>query len=348
MNEVSSQKKQTSDHLKNDKKYTIVLFSHGTEKPKSISVHQRTVFSAGIVVLTAFLISITASVDYIQLLLEKNHAHWLRVENEYLKAQFKDIESKLSTLESGLERVDSFSKKLRLITNTGASQDRLLELQVPTNNNDQAFSRAPASTNEVMRWPANIGPIDAAFSKQDYVEADGIAGQAMKSEYSSIAVRLEKVSAGTELADKEFLQLWKDLSDKNEILQTTPSVRPTSGWVSSNFGSRVSPFTGDMSQHRGIDIAADIGTPIRAPAAGIVTAANMDAGYGKVITIDHGHGIVTRYGHCSQMYVKVGQRVRRGDTIGAVGNTGRSTGPHLHYEVRLQGVHVNPERYILE
>jgi murein DD-endopeptidase MepM/ murein hydrolase activator NlpD len=103
-----------------------------------------------------------------------------------------------------------------------------------------------------------------------------------------------------------------------------------------------------MSQHRGLDIAADIGTPIRSPATGIVTAATVDSGYGKVITVDHGHGIVTRYGHCSQMYVKAGQKVRRGDVIGAVGNTGRSTGPHLHYEVRLQGVPVNPERYILE
>ncbi|MCC6137371.1 MAG: M23 family metallopeptidase [Bdellovibrionaceae bacterium] len=334
-------------NVKGSKTYTIVLFSSGTEKPKSISVSSRTLFSLGGVVITAFLISFTASVDYIQLLLEKNHAHWLRVENEYLKAQFQEIEGKLSTLESGLERVDSFSKKLRLITNTGASQDRLLELQVPTR--DDVTPQPPTSSSEeAVRWPSNIGPIETSFNRQDYVGAQGVSGQAIKSEYSSIAVRLEKVSYGTEAAEQEVLQLWKDLSDKNEILQTTPSIRPTSGWVSSNFGSRLSPFSGDISQHRGLDIAADMGTPIRAPATGIVTSSTVDAGYGKVITIDHGHGIVTRYGHCSQMYVKAGQRVRRGDVIGAVGNTGRSTGPHLHYEVRLQGVPVNPERYILE
>lgn len=332
---------------KHSKTYTIVLFSSGTEKPKSVSVSSRTLLSLGGVALTVFLISFTASVDYVQLLLEKNHAHWLRVENEYLKAQFQEIEGKLSILESGLERVDSFSKKLRLITNTGATQDRLLELQVPTR--EDAPPPAPTSSGEEgLRWPSNIGPIESSFKRQDYVGAQGLAGQAIKSDYSSIAVRLEKVSYGTEAAEHDVLQLWKDLSDKNEILQTTPSIRPTSGWVSSNFGSRVSPFSGDLSQHRGLDIAADMGTPIRAPATGIVTASTMDPGYGKVITIDHGHGIVTRYGHCSQMYVKAGQRVRRGDVIGAVGNTGRSTGPHLHYEVRLQGVPVNPERYILE
>jgi murein DD-endopeptidase MepM/ murein hydrolase activator NlpD len=333
-------------NAKRSKTYTIVLFSNGTEKPKSISISSRTLFSLSGVVLTAFLISFTATVDYVQLLLEKNHAHWLRVENEYLKAQFKEIEGKLATLESGIERVDSFSKKLRLITNTGASSDRLLELQVPTR---QDAPPAPtSSSDDGLRWPSNIGPIETTFNKQDYVGAQDITGQAVRSEYSSIAVRLDKVSHGTEIAEQEVLQLWKDLSDKNEILQTTPSISPTSGWISSNFGSRISPFSGDLSQHRGLDIAADMGTPIRAPATGIVTAATVDPGYGKVITIDHGHGIITRYGHCSQMYVKPGQRVRRGDTIGAVGNTGRSTGPHLHYEVRLQGVPVNPERYILE
>lgn len=335
----------SQNKAKRSKTYTIVLFSNGTEKPKSISVSSRTLFSLSGVVLSAFLISFTATVDYIQLLLEKNHAHWLRVENEYLKAQFKEIEGKLATLESGLERVDSFSKKLRLITNTGSSSDRLLELQVPTREDTP---QAPTTSSSELRWPANIGPIETSFNKQDYVATGDVGGQAVKSEYSSIAVRLEKVSTGTEAAEQEVLQLWKDLSDKNEILLTTPSIRPTSGWVSSNFGSRISPFSGDLSQHRGLDIAADMGTPIRAPATGIVTAATVDAGYGKVITIDHGHGIVTRYGHCSQMYVKAGQKVRRGDVIGAVGNTGRSTGPHLHYEVRLQGVPVNPERYILE
>lgn len=330
---------------KRSKSYTLILFSNGTETPKSISVSGRTLASLTTVFAISLLISVSAAVDYVQLLLEKNHAHWLRVENEYLRAQFKEVEGKLSTLESGLERVDNFSKKLRLITNTEASNDRLLELQVPTQKQQE---QQPTTTTSVLRWPANIGPIESSFNKQDYVGNNELAGQAIKSEYSSIAVRLEQVTTGAEAAEKEVLQLWKDLSDKNEILETTPSISPTLGWVSSSFGSRLSPFTGDLSQHRGLDIAADMGTPIRAPASGLVTAASMDPGYGKFVTIDHGHGIVTRYGHCSQLYVKAGQRVRRGDVIGAVGSTGRSTGPHLHYEVRLQGVPVNPERYILE
>jgi murein DD-endopeptidase MepM/ murein hydrolase activator NlpD len=331
---------------KPSKSYTIVLFSNGTDQPKSIVVSSRTLVSLGCVAIALFLIASSATVDYVQLLLEKNHSRWLRVENEYLKAQFKEIEGKLSTLESGLERVDSFSKKLRLITHAGSATS-MLELQVPSQNSP---SQIPAEQG--VRWPSNIGPIEEAFNKEQYAATSGatsdILGQTIKSEYSTIAVRLEKVTAGTESAEKDVLQLWKDLSDKNEILQTTPSIRPTRGWVSSNFGSRNSPFSGDPAQHKGLDIAADPGTPIHAPASGVVTSATIDSGYGKVISVDHGHGIVTRFAHCSQMYVKAGQKVRRGDVIGAVGNTGRSTGPHLHYEVRLQGVPVNPERYILE
>lgn len=331
-----------------NKSYTLVLFSNGTEQPRSLVVSSRTLIAIGCVAIGIFLIASSAAVDYVQLLLEKNHSRWLRVENEYLKAQFKEIEGKLSTLESGLERVDNFSKKLRLITNVGASTTSMLELQVPSQQSLPNTTK-PMPAEGGVRWPANIGPMEADFDNYRYAGAGAdVLGEAIKSNYSTIAVRIERVSDGTEALEKDVMQLWKDLSDKNEILQTTPSIRPTQGWVSSNFGMRNSPFSGDPAQHKGLDIAADPGAPIHAPASGIVTAATLDSGYGKVITVDHGHGIVTRYGHCSQMYVKAGQKVKRGDVIGAVGNTGRSTGPHLHYEVRLQGVPVNPERYILE
>ena len=123
---------------------------------------------------------------------------------------------------------------------------------------------------------------------------------------------------------------------------TTPSIWPAAGYVSSPYGLR---FDG-TEFHQGIDIAADMGAPIVATADGVVTAAGWNGGYGNMVDVDHGGGIVTRYGHASAVAVTVGQQVRRGEVIAYVGSTGRSTGPHVHYEVRVNGVPVNPAGYL--
>lgn len=328
------------------KTYTILLFSDSADAPRKMVIPGYLARCGVIVLGILIILGSSVLVDYVQLLVEKNQTRWLRTENIYLKEQFKDVEGKLVALETSLERVENFSKKLKLITNVG-SADRQLELTLPMRPDAEPSAQAAP----IQRWPANIGPIEGYFEKEAYkspVDSNPAESMAIQSNYSTISVRMDKVLRGTELREKEALQLWKDLSDKNDILLTTPSIRPTGGWISSTFGTRSSPFSGDLSQHKGLDIAADSGTPIVAPASGIVSYASYDEGYGKLISIDHGHGIVTRFGHCSQMYVKVGQQIRRGDIIGAVGSTGRSTGPHLHYEVRLGGVPVNPEKFILE
>ena len=123
---------------------------------------------------------------------------------------------------------------------------------------------------------------------------------------------------------------------------TSPSIWPTAGYVSSPYGLRF----GGTEFHQGIDIAAEMGTPIVATADGVVTAAGWNGGYGNMVDIDHGSGVVTRYGHASTIAVTVGQTVRRGEVIAYVGSTGRSTGPHLHYEVRVGGQPVNPAGYL--
>ena len=123
---------------------------------------------------------------------------------------------------------------------------------------------------------------------------------------------------------------------------TTPSIWPAAGYVSSPYGLR---FNG-TEFHQGIDIAADMGAPIVATADGVVTAAGWNGGYGNMVDVDHGGGIVTRYGHASAVAVTVGQQVRRGEVIAYVGSTGRSTGPHVHYEVRVNGAPVNPAGYL--
>ena len=126
-----------------------------------------------------------------------------------------------------------------------------------------------------------------------------------------------------------------------------PTLAPiVDGWYSSNFGYRVDPFTGSKSFHEGIDFPANVGTAIVAAASGKIVYAGYHAEYGKIIEIDHGNGLLSRYAHASQIFVNEGDLVVRGQRLGSVGSTGRSTGPHLHFEVRLNGVPQNPARFL--
>jgi murein DD-endopeptidase MepM/ murein hydrolase activator NlpD len=127
---------------------------------------------------------------------------------------------------------------------------------------------------------------------------------------------------------------------------SAPNLWPVEGQVTGSFGERIDPFNGEGAFHSGVDIGTNYGTPIIAPADGVVTFTDLLGGYGKAIMIDHGHGISTRYGHLSGFAVTAGQSVHRGDVIGYVGASGRSTGPHLHYEVRINDTPVNPYKYL--
>jgi murein DD-endopeptidase MepM/ murein hydrolase activator NlpD len=136
--------------------------------------------------------------------------------------------------------------------------------------------------------------------------------------------------------------------DQRVLLASTPSIWPVRGYLSASFGNRIDPFTGQPDFHPGLDVSTPLGTPIHAPADGVVISCADKGGYGHSIVVDHGNGIVTRYGHLASYAVKAGQRIRRGDILGAVGSTGRSTGPHLHYEIWIRDQAQNPIHYILD
>lgn len=146
--------------------------------------------------------------------------------------------------------------------------------------------------------------------------------------------------------EKSLNELVEYLEDRRSLFMATPSLWPTRGLVTSEFGWRKDPISGVTEYHEGIDISAPSGTQVRAAAEGVVIESGNDAGYGKVVVIDHGYGIVTRYAHLSRSYVAVGQKVKKGSVIGAVGSSGKSTGSHVHYEVRIDGVPVNPIKYL--
>jgi murein DD-endopeptidase MepM/ murein hydrolase activator NlpD len=127
---------------------------------------------------------------------------------------------------------------------------------------------------------------------------------------------------------------------------SAPSIWPVEGPISGSFGERTDPFNGEGAFHTGVDISAPVGEPVIAPADGVVIFADFMNGYGRMMALDHGHGITTRYGHLSAFAVAEGQHVHRGDVIAYVGSSGRSTGPHLHYEVRINDTPVNPHKYL--
>jgi len=161
----------------------------------------------------------------------------------------------------------------------------------------------------------------------------------MDDELGAVRSRANGLNASLEELNRAFEQRVRQLA-------AVPDRMPVEGWFSHGYGWRKDPFTGKRQFHRGIDIVADAGTPILAPADGLVSRATRVSDLGKTVDISHGYGYVTRYAHMSELLVRPGQRVHRGDVIGRVGSTGRSTGPHLHYEVFRDGRHVNPWKYL--
>ncbi len=147
--------------------------------------------------------------------------------------------------------------------------------------------------------------------------------------------------------ERRFADLEEALRERRQRLSSTPSLRPVKGLITSSYGGRRDPITGSPARHPGIDIGARPGRPVVATADGVVTRAGRIGALGKAIYVSHGYGMTTRYGHLSKFIVEPGQRVERGEVIGYVGRTGRATGYHLHYEVRLHGQAMNPLDYML-
>jgi len=158
---------------------------------------------------------------------------------------------------------------------------------------------------------------------------------------------VDKMAFRSRRIESDLSVLEQKLVAQSQLLASTPSIAPVRGILTDGFGGRSDPFTGEQGTHNAIDISSAVGQPVRAPADGIVVKAEWANGYGNVIYLSHGYGYSTRYGHLSAYAVKPGAHVKRGDIIAYVGSTGRSTGPHLHYEVRLNNNPVNPLEFIL-
>ncbi|HSD83836.1 MAG TPA: peptidoglycan DD-metalloendopeptidase family protein [Anaerolineae bacterium] len=172
------------------------------------------------------------------------------------------------------------------------------------------------------------------------VQARNLSAQEISQQIALLTQQLEQRNDRLGVLEATLLQ-------QNVKESMLPSGRPVDvGYNSSSFGWRVDPFTGKMAMHEGLDFMADAGTPIYAAAGGIVAQAETTPDYGNIVKLDHGSGLETRYAHASRLLVKVGERVSKGQLIAEVGNTGRSTGAHLHFEVRLNGMALDPRNYL--
>jgi len=198
-----------------------------------------------------------------------------------------------------------------------------------------------------LRQLAALDPID------DEVRRMGVGGSTwepwqLRAEDLDFGL-LEQLERETSLLRESMEAVRGRIERRAEELRCTPTIRPVGeGFISSGYGRRDDPFTGRRRMHNGVDFQAPTGTPVMAPADGRVIQAGRVAGFGRVIKLDHGNGIVTVYGHLSTIRVKPGQNVERGERIGDVGSTGRSTSSHLHYEVRVDGRTVDPLNYLLD
>ena len=235
------------------------------------------------------------------------------------KIQVEKFAQQVKNFETEMVRLERFEKKLRVIT---------------------ALENSPRSIEK--NWGVG-GPY--GLSTNSFTTAMGRGAANMVERLSN---GLDHLGKQAKIQSISFQELDNFFKNQKSLLSSTPSIWPTRGWVTSGFGFRKSPFTGLREKHEGWDIAARNGAPVRTTADGVVVVEGREYGYGNLVEIDHGYGLVTRYGHNSKHLVKVGDRVKRGQVVVLVGNTGRSTGPHLHYEVLLNGVPVNPKNYILE
>lgn len=296
------------------RRWTVVLVPHGSEPSRIVEVSHsvlRVAVSAAAGFLVLVLVAGYATLSHTT---DLSRTARLQQENQTLSRALGELNGRLATLSDTLSSISQRDARIRVL--------------------------------------ANLEPIDPQ------VQAAGIGGPAadvglmgmtgMARRSAEIRIDLSALIRRANLLASSFREAADSLAYHSARLAATPSIMPTQGWLSSAFSAmRAHPILHLSRPHEGIDVSAPMGSPIEAPAAGVVTSAGWEAGYGNKIVIEHGFGIVTKFAHASKLLVRTGQRVSRGQRIALVGNSGLATGPHLHYEVIVNGRPVNPLKYVL-
>lgn len=317
------------------------------------------VFKGGVLA-SAFLIVLAAVMvlDYANVMNQIAENKQLRGENRQLKQQVQVFKDKMVTIESTLDRVKTFATKLRIITNiedrAGSSPVAPVQPQAPLVPTAPLLPSEPHDSQEgidTSEHKTKSGSTLAtllATTTENAASMDPDISVFVQTEFEKLGKAYDIVSSQANSQEQQIQEIYERLSDKKSLLLSMPTQIPTDGYITSGFGIRFSPYGGRRKMHEGIDIANRYGADIVAPGDGIVIFAGIKPGYGKILTIDHGYGLQTFYGHSSGFFVAKGQRVHRGQRIAAVGSTGRSTGPHVHYEIHANGTPIDPMYYLLD
>jgi murein DD-endopeptidase MepM/ murein hydrolase activator NlpD len=291
------------------KLYTFLIFPGAHGKVHKIQLP----FYVLHLILAFSLIGITTMValasSYTRMLLKVSDYNSVRADREALKNQYRSLENVVSQTNAKLNSLESLATEVALTYGFGEA-------------------RRASFPRSLLVLAAQSNPtLDSSYHASLY------------------AFNLLKTNAANPPNDS----MARSLRSSSPADQTTvPSIWPVRGQVTAAFGERMDPLSGEGAFHAGMDIAAPKGTAVECAADGIVLAAEYDAGYGNAVLVDHGSGITTKYGHLSKIGVVIGQEVKRGQFIGAVGATGKTTGPHLHYEVHVRDTPVNPAKYLHE
>ncbi len=310
------------------KKETVIL----RKGQDSLSTKRSHVYQDVIVVLAVLFVFLLGHGirDYYQICQELSDKHRIEqraaTQAETIARQETEITNQKEHIENFASQVNALKLKL-IVLNRYEQEIRMVSNFIDSNGHSELFG---------------VGGSQAENFYQEELTQDH--HRLIREIYSQMD------QLGTSLDDQEqgFESLLRALNKQKDLLNATPSIFPAHGRTTSRFGDRLSPFDGrNVEFHEGLDIACRMHTPIRAAAHGTVKFAGWNGSYGKMMVIDHGYGTVTRYAHVGKFLKKTGDSVKKGEKIALVGNTGRSTGPHLHYEVCLNGRPVNPEDYII-
>jgi murein DD-endopeptidase MepM/ murein hydrolase activator NlpD len=292
-----------------------MVFSGRAGAIRRFQIERKRVRALGIVAGLLAVLAPLLLVDYVRLRFVAVEKDRLSHETRLQRAELDEYAAKVGQISEALGRVAQLDRKLRVM----ADLDPANALALP-----------------------GIGGIEGGL------EPLQMAALSPQGRRQRILEQFSQLEGAAAEQGQRLEQLVSHLEEQTARLAATPSIAPARGWITSDFGYRTSPFTGTREFHRGVDIAARKGTPIVSPAQGRVHYVGEHKALGKTVVLRHGYGIETVYGHLSEVGVKTGELVKRGQTVALMGNTGRSTGPHLHYQVQVNGVPVDPQNYILD
>jgi murein DD-endopeptidase MepM/ murein hydrolase activator NlpD len=297
-----------------NEKLTLIVMHSPREAPKSFSINKRLVMVAAVVVVAFLGFAVFSGIRTFAYSVRTSQLKDLENENSALREEIARLSGKISDFEGEMAEHVEFEERLRILADLEPMDEDI--------------------------WGVGVGGPELAAG----VSVVGPVGTTL----SGLNEDVDRLLRQIELQSHSFGEILEHLRGRKDELVRIPSIRPVDvGYVSSYFGKRTDPFTGRIGRHEGLDFSARRGSKIYATADGTVCHAKYDRGYGYTIEIDHGNGIKTRYAHNDKLLVRKGQKVKRGDVIAHLGSSGRSTAPHLHYEVLVKGVAKNPLNYRL-